>query len=316
MSVYKAVEKKWKRVKTNAILDERGERIEEAIHVIDPHALTMEQSTWIRKVDECIVVGDAKCVIYAITLPETKSCNGFYILVGALDACTQRDLAEKCLIEYAEAPHTTNLHPLNQQIDKIWMKATSRRQNEPDPMNKLHWAALGYHYNWTLRAYPEEQGSHIPELLQKLGEACANAVGFEITSEAALVNYYKANSTMGGHQDNVEITFDHPVVSFSIGSDAIFLKGGLTKDEVPIEILLRSGDVVVMGGESRLCFHGIAKTMPNNCIPAFPKELPNCNVLYHNIQEYVCSNRLNINVRQVFPTKSDQESDRKRHKSS
>ena len=95
-------------------------------------------------------------------------------------------------------------------------------------MDKLHWAALGYHYDWTNRTYPDTPGSEVPALLQNIGVACAKAVGLDITSEAALVNYYKASSTMGGHQDNVEVTFAYPVVSFSIGSSAIFLKGKRT----------------------------------------------------------------------------------------
>lgn len=40
-----------------------------------------------------------------------------------------------------------------------------------------------------------------------------------------LVSYYKASSTMGGHQDNIEVTFDHPVASLSLGSQSVFLKG-------------------------------------------------------------------------------------------
>ena len=56
----------------------------------------------------------------------------------------------------------------------------------------------------------------------------------------------------------------HPVSLFtlttdrhSIGSAAIFLLGGTTRDVEPIPILLRSGDVVIMSGpECRRAYHG------------------------------------------------------------
>ncbi len=43
-----------------------------------------------------------------------------------------------------------------------------------------------------------------------------------------------------------------------MGCPAIFLLGHRTKDVAPIPILLRSGDIVVMSGESRFCYHGVA----------------------------------------------------------
>ena len=43
---------------------------------------------------------------------------------------------------------------------------------------------------------------------------------------------------MGGHQDDLELTFDKPVVSISLGLPAIFLLGGATKNDTPIPILV------------------------------------------------------------------------------
>ena len=48
-----------------------------------------------------------------------------------------------------------------------------------------------------------------------------------------------------------------PIVSVSLGCSGIFLLGGRSKDIAPVPILLRSGDVVVMSGESRYCYHGV-----------------------------------------------------------
>lgn len=35
--------------------------------------------------------------------------------------------------------------------------------------------------------------------------------------------------------------------------------GGLTKNDPPIAILLRSGDTVILSGRSRLCYHGVTR---------------------------------------------------------
>ena len=48
-----------------------------------------------------------------------------------------------------------------------------------------------------------------------------------------------------------------PIVSVSLGIPAIFLFGGLTRTEKVQRFHLGHGDVVVWGGASRLCYHGI-----------------------------------------------------------
>lgn len=53
--------------------------------------------------------------------------------------------------------------------------------------------------------------------------------------------------------------FVHFFCCFSFGQSAIFLIGGKTKQVEPVPILLRSGDVVIMSGESRLAYHGVPK---------------------------------------------------------
>lgn len=46
---------------------------------------------------------------------------------------------------------------------------------------------------------------------------------------------------------------------FSFGQTAIFLLGGKSKDEKPTALFLKSGDIVVMSKESRLCYHAVPK---------------------------------------------------------
>ena len=62
---------------------------------------------------------------------------------------------------------------------------------------------------------------------------------------------------MKGHQDESEYTFDEPIFSFSIGNLAIFLLGGTNTDIEPDAIFLQSGDLLVMGGDTRVAFHGL-----------------------------------------------------------
>ena len=62
---------------------------------------------------------------------------------------------------------------------------------------------------------------------------------------------------MGLHQDKDEGQFDWPVVSVSLGDEALFRMGDTTRGGKTESLWLRSGDVVVMGGAARLAYHGI-----------------------------------------------------------
>lgn len=75
--------------------------------------------------------------------------------------------------------------------------------------------------------------------------------------DCCLVNYYDGAARMGLHQDRDEADFRWPVVSVSLGDDALFRIGGTTRGARTQSIWLRSGDVLVMGGPARLSFHGV-----------------------------------------------------------
>lgn len=47
-------------------------------------------------------------------------------------------------------------------------------------------------------------------------------------------------------------SLSHP----SLGCKAIFLLGGKSREDPPLAMFLRSGDVILMAGEARECFHG------------------------------------------------------------
>jgi alkylated DNA repair protein (DNA oxidative demethylase) len=70
---------------------------------------------------------------------------------------------------------------------------------------------------------------------------------------------------MGVHQDKDErpetIAAGFPIVSVSLGDEARFVVGGLSRREPTFPVMLKSGDVIVMGGPSRLRYHGVTRIL-------------------------------------------------------
>ncbi len=84
------------------------------------------------------------------------------------------------------------------------------------------------------------------------------AVGGSVRSpECCLVNLYRKGATLGLHQDRDEADFSEPVVSVSLGDEALFRIGNVDRGGKTESFWLRSGDVVVMAGAARLVHHGI-----------------------------------------------------------
>eukprot|EP00301_Raphidiophrys_heterophryoidea_P007065 c12785_g1_i7.p3 GENE.c12785_g1_i7~~c12785_g1_i7.p3 ORF type:complete len:145 (+),score=24.41 c12785_g1_i7:750-1184(+) len=114
-----------------------------------------------------------------------------------------------------------------------------------------------------------------------------------------------------GHIDDAEDATIEPIVSTSVGCSCIFLIGGSSREQVPVPLLLHSGDTIVMGGPSRMVFHGVPRIIENT-LPEFlqatfqPDErFTTANgedvkwQSYGHHLEQVHS-RINLNVRQVF----------------
>lgn len=75
--------------------------------------------------------------------------------------------------------------------------------------------------------------------------------------ECCLINLYRGGARMGLHQDRDEADLSQPVVSISLGDEALFRVGGPERRGPTGSLWLRSGDVCVIGGAARLAFHGI-----------------------------------------------------------
>ena len=115
----------------------------------------------------------------------------------------------------------------------------------------------GYRYD----AIDPESGKpwpHMPDVFRKLARDAAASAGFEdFEPDACLVNRYEPGARLSLHQDKNERGFDAPIVSVSLGIPAVFLWGGLRREDRPVRIPLMHGDVMVWGGPSRLRYHGV-----------------------------------------------------------
>lgn len=112
--------------------------------------------------------------------------------------------------------------------------------------------ATGYEYR---RVRPN--GMPWPEIPAEILNIWERVAGVERRPECCLVNFYDQNAKMGLHQDIDEANFDLPVVSVSLGDEGLLRVGGTERGGRTESIWLQSGDVVVMGGDARLAYHGI-----------------------------------------------------------
>lgn len=102
-----------------------------------------------------------------------------------------------------------------------------------------------------------ETGAPWPPMPAALRAAWSDLAGVAPEPEACLVNVYGEGARMGLHQDRDEADLAAPVVSLSLGATALFRYGGAARSDPTRSVRLGSGDAVVLGGPSRLAFHGV-----------------------------------------------------------
>lgn len=98
-----------------------------------------------------------------------------------------------------------------------------------------------------------------PEIPQELYRLWDDVTSYPKPPEACLINWYSEHSKMGAHVDNDEQDLAAPVVSVSLGDPAMFRVGGISRGGKTYGVKLHSGDVVVLGGASRMCHHQISR---------------------------------------------------------
>ncbi|MFE9625105.1 alpha-ketoglutarate-dependent dioxygenase AlkB family protein [Streptomyces sp. NPDC006527] len=128
----------------------------------------------------------------------------------------------------------------------------------------LHWYPYAY-----ARTAVDGDGAPVkpfPGWLGDLGRrAVADALGPEQARAAAydiaLINFYDGDARMGMHRDADERS-DAPVVSLSLGDTCVFRFGNTeTRTRPYTDVELRSGDLFVFGGPSRLAYHGVPRVV-------------------------------------------------------
>ena len=129
-----------------------------------------------------------------------------------------------------------------------------------------HWNGLVYKYEDRRSDFDNLPVPAIPPTLAALATEAAAAAGFEMRPDMCIMNYYTADAKLGVHQDKDErpetIAAGIPIVSVSLGDAARFVVGGLSRQEPINPMVLRSGDVLIMGGPSRLRYHGVTRIQP------------------------------------------------------
>ncbi len=116
----------------------------------------------------------------------------------------------------------------------------------------------GYRYAAT---HPET-GRPWPPIPEALIAIWNDIAQYPHPPEACLINFYGAAAKMGQHQDRDEEDFAAPVVSVSLGDSCLFRVGGQRRGDTTRSYRLNSGDVVVLGGDARLAFHGVDRIYP------------------------------------------------------
>ena len=168
-----------------------------------------------------------------------------------LDRIRQEALVEIVRAIVAEAPLYTPAMP------KSGKEMSVRMTN----CGSLGWVTdkeHGYRYQATHPATGKPWPA-IPDMLLDIWRETAES---DVGPEACLINYYDPTAKMGLHQDRDEREFSAPVLSISLGDDCLFRVGGVKRDDPTTSFRLSSGDVVVIGGEGRLAFHGVDRIYP------------------------------------------------------
>ncbi|WP_374332117.1 alpha-ketoglutarate-dependent dioxygenase AlkB [Aestuariivirga sp.] len=169
---------------------------------------------------------------------------------GHLGPEAQRQLVETLRTAVAAAPLVIPVMP------RTGRPFTVRMTN----LGPLGWVSdrAGYRYQPT---HPET-GKPWPPIPDPLLRLWREVSGYPQEPEACLVNFYNGGARMGLHRDEDEEDFAAPVLSVSLGDTAVFRMGGPERGGRTETLKLASGDVLVMGGASRLCYHGIDRVLP------------------------------------------------------
>ncbi|MBL8629758.1 MAG: alpha-ketoglutarate-dependent dioxygenase AlkB [Rhodospirillaceae bacterium] len=119
--------------------------------------------------------------------------------------------------------------------------------------------AKGYRYETTNPATGAPWPAMPPVFWDTVREVAGHSPWPDFEPDACLINFYTPAAKMGLHQDRDEKDFKHPIITVCLGDDADFQVGGALRTDKYVNVRVHSGDVLLMGGESRMRFHGVRK---------------------------------------------------------
>jgi alkylated DNA repair protein (DNA oxidative demethylase) len=175
--------------------------------------------------------------------------DGVSLWPERLDARAQKALLEEVFALVARAPFYRPRMPGTGKAFSV----------EETNFGPLGWVADETGYRYAPRhPYTDEAWPAIPNVLLDLWNETTH---YRAPPECCLVNLYRDGARMGLHQDKDEQAADAPVLSVSLGDEALFRIGGTSRKGPTKSFRLRSGDVLVFGGPARLAYHGIDRVL-------------------------------------------------------
>lgn len=241
---------------------------------------------------------------------------GLFIVPSLLHREIQLALLDKLLHRDLSNPiHKTNLHmhydmAYAQNTSSFFGNEAQTLSHQPkDPAvhkplamssclnRKLRWVTIGGQYDWTHKVYPASPPPPFPDDVAALVEGLFPSM----KAQAAIVNLYTPSDTLSLHRD-VSEECDRPLVSISLGCDAIFMAG--LEGSKGLAMRLRSGDALVMSGPARYAWHGVPQILPGTCpewMADWPyKEAGVDGETYEHWKGWMARKRINLNVRQMW----------------
>jgi alkylated DNA repair protein (DNA oxidative demethylase) len=179
-----------------------------------------------------------------------KLPDGFILRANALDLTRQAALLAAVREVEALAPlhhlrtkggGATSAAMTNCGSAGWWSDAKGYRYETTNPLTKATWPPMPEIFVSTVR------------------EIALSSPWPDFTPDACLINFYGANAKMGLHQDRDEKDFSQPIITVCLGDDADFQIGGAQRSDKYFNVRVHSGDVLLMGGTSRMRFHGVRR---------------------------------------------------------
>ena len=160
-----------------------------------------------------------------------------------------------------EAAQTALVGELREVIRQAPLFSPQTPYGKPMSVQMTSAGRFGWYADRSGYRYVERHpgGGSWPPIPEQVLAIWRDVSGVTREPECCLVNYYSEGAKMGLHQDRDEADFSMPVVSVSLGDSALFRIGNTTRGGRTESVWLESGDVMVMGGDARLTYHGVER---------------------------------------------------------